>query len=49
LQDFQNRIKTGEVENKIRNELLSALRTINEQLKKVSVDIEQEPPADENS
>lgn len=44
LQDFQNRLKTGEVENQLRNELLTALRTINEQLKKVSADIEKKPP-----
>ncbi len=46
LQDFQNRLKTGEVENQLRSELLNALRTINAQLQKVSADIQKKPPAD---
>jgi len=32
LDDFQERIKTGEAEEKIRSELLSALQTVNSEL-----------------
>lgn len=34
--DFQERLRTGEVESKVRNEILSALRTVNDELRKVS-------------
>ena len=35
-EDFRSRIRTGEYENKARQELISALRSINEQLQKAS-------------
>ena len=34
LQDFQNKLKTGEVEEKIRTDLTSALRTLNQELQR---------------
>jgi hypothetical protein len=34
--DFQDRIKTGEVETKVREELITALRAVNSELRKVS-------------
>ena len=33
--DFQERMRTGEVESKVRTEILDALRTVNNELRKV--------------
>ena len=33
--DFQERLRTGEVESKVRTEILDALRTVNNELRKV--------------
>jgi len=33
--DFQERVRTGEVESKVRSEILDALRIVNSELKKV--------------
>lgn len=34
--DFQERVRTGEVETKVRGEILDALRTVNTELRKIS-------------
>jgi len=39
LQDLQQRIQTGEVETKVRTEVVSALRTANEGLKKATTGV----------
>lgn len=36
MEDFQQRVRSGEVENKVREEILSALRMVNSELEKVS-------------
>jgi hypothetical protein len=36
VQDFNQRLRSGEVESKVRSELLGALRTVNQELKKAS-------------
>ena len=36
IDDFQDRIKTGEVETKVREELITALKAVNSELRKVS-------------
>jgi gas vesicle protein len=36
INDFQDRIKTGEVETKVREELITALKAVNSELRKVS-------------
>lgn len=35
VEDFKERMRTGEVESKVRNEILDALRIVNEELRKV--------------
>jgi predicted nucleic acid-binding Zn-ribbon protein len=35
MADFKERMRTGEVESKVRNEVLDALRMVNEELRKV--------------
>lgn len=55
LQDLNERVRSGEAEAKVREEVLKALRTINAELKKVTINWEQpqqtqdsgtgEPPA----
>jgi hypothetical protein len=42
--DFQQRVRTGEVETKVRNEVLSALRAANDGLKKAAP--REEPPSE---
>jgi len=36
LTDFQERWRTGDVENKVRNEIMGALKTVNQELKKAT-------------
>ena len=36
FEDLRQRVSSGEVENQVRNELLSALRTVNQELQKVT-------------
>lgn len=36
INDFQDRVKTGEVETKVREELITALKAVNSELRKVS-------------
>lgn len=44
-EDFRNRIRSGEVETKIRSEILNALRIANQELEKVSSKMSSERPA----
>ena len=36
LTDFQERWRTGDVENKVRSEIMGALKTVNQELKKAT-------------
>ena len=52
IDDFGQRLRTGEIENKVRSEVLGALRTANQELKKATQSKQpsagtppQEPPA----
>jgi len=45
VKDLRQRVRSGEVENKVREEVLSALRTVNSELKKVS---SRKPGGDES-
>lgn len=47
IHDFHERIRAGEVDTKIREEILSALRTVNTELEKCTKRTETPPPADE--
>jgi Ser/Thr protein kinase RdoA (MazF antagonist) len=43
LNDFQERLRTGEVENKVRSEILNALKAVNRELKRTT---QPSPPPD---
>lgn len=45
VEDFRQRVRSGEVENKVREEILSALRIVNSELEKVS---SRKPGGDES-
>ena len=47
LQDLQQRIQTGEVETKVRSEVVSALRAANEGLKKATTGVK--PPEEKQN
>ena len=46
IEDFNERLRTGEVESVVRREILGALRTANEGLKKAADDLHPKPPAE---
>jgi hypothetical protein len=43
MEDFGERVRSGEVESKVRSELLEVLRTVNMELEKVASRMEKEP------
>ena len=45
--DFKERLRTGEVENKVRSEILEALQTANRELKRVTES--RRPPEEQNN
>ena len=44
VEGLQERVRTGEVETKVRDELLNALRTVNAELEKVTGKLQPEDP-----
>ncbi len=44
MEDFGERVRSGEVESKLRSELLQVLKTINTELEKVTSRTENDPP-----
>ncbi len=49
IEDIGEKIRTGEVEDKARNELINALSRINMELEKVREDLEEKGTQDESS
>lgn len=43
IEDFGERVRSGEVESKLRSDLLEVLRTVNTELEKVASRMEREP------
>jgi hypothetical protein len=46
VEDLRQRIKSGEVEAKVRSEIINALRTVNEELKKIAPQKPTSPSGD---
>jgi hypothetical protein len=44
MEDLGERVRSGEVESKLRSELLQVLRTVNTELEKVASRMDQKPP-----
>lgn len=44
MEDFGERVRSGEVESKLRSELLQVLKTVNTELEKVTSRMENDPP-----